>query len=245
MQGDTPGRPWKGRRGVFPATLCDYNGLLVDDEQVHLDAFRAVLGRRGIELSTEDYWEKYLGFDDVGAFRAVLTDAGHAPTDAEVRALVEEKKPEYLTRAEGTLRAFDGAADLVRRRAALGPVWIVSGALRDEIALGLDVLDVRDCIAGVIAAEDVALAKPDPEGYLLGIERLTASLGAERARRALVLEDSLAGVTAAHGAGLLCATPTHSYPADALVAAGSDLVVAVLDEIDDAALVRLYASRFG
>jgi beta-phosphoglucomutase-like phosphatase (HAD superfamily) len=64
---------------VFPATLFDYNGVLVDDENVHLEAFRDVLGPLGIDLEEADYWEKYLGFDDAGAFRAVLVDAGRTP----------------------------------------------------------------------------------------------------------------------------------------------------------------------
>jgi beta-phosphoglucomutase len=224
---------------VFPATLFDYNGVLVDDEVVHLEAFRDVLGPLGIDLAERDYWEKYLGFDDAGAFRAVLVDAGRAPSDAEVRALVEAKRPRYLERAKDTLRGFEGAAELVRRRAAAGPVAIVSGALRDEIALGLRVLGVKDAVVKVVSAEDTARSKPDPEGYLLGIAAMTELIGRQAAERALVIEDSIAGVEAAKAAKLTCVAVGHSFPLAELERAGADLAVPRLDSITNDALRAL------
>jgi beta-phosphoglucomutase len=81
---------------VFPATIFDYNGVLVDDEVVHLEAFRDVLDPFGISLSEEDYWRRYLGFDDAGAFRAIFADHGRTATDEQIRSLIEAKRPRYL-----------------------------------------------------------------------------------------------------------------------------------------------------
>jgi beta-phosphoglucomutase len=225
---------------VFPATLFDYNGVLVDDEHVHLEAFQDVLGPLGIDLEERDYWEKYLGFDDAGAFRAVLVDSGRTPSDAEVRALIEAKRPRYLERALNTLRAFEGAVELVRRRAAAGPVAIVSGALRDEIALGIRVLGVEGVVRKVISAEDTVESKPDPEGYLLGIAALSELIGPLAAKQALVIEDSISGVEAAKAAQLTCVAVGHSYPLTALEKAGADLAVPRLDSITNEALDALY-----
>ena len=225
---------------MFSATIFDYNGVLVDDEVVHLEAFRDVLSPLGITLSEKDYWEKYLGFDDAGAFRAILEDNERGVTDAEIDALIEAKRPRYLARARGTLRGFPGAAELVRRRAASGPVVIVSGALRDEIAMGLSVLDVASAVSAVVSAEDTEHSKPHPEGYLRGIGVLSRLVGA-RATRAVVVEDSIAGVEAAKAAKLTCVAVTHSYGRAELERAGADLVVERLDEITEAALDALAA----
>ena len=100
---------------MFPATIFDYNGVLVDDEVVHLAAFRDVLSPLVISLSEADYWERYLGFDDAGAFRAVLADNGREPTDREVHALIEAKRPHYLAR-----RAGHAARVRRRRRSSSG-----------------------------------------------------------------------------------------------------------------------------
>jgi HAD superfamily hydrolase (TIGR01509 family) len=223
---------------VFSATLFDYNGVLVDDEVVHLAAFRDVLEPLGLTLSEEDYWKRYLGFDDAGAFRAILSDNARKSSDEQIRALIEAKRPRYLARARGALRGFAGATELLQRRAAAGPVVIVSGALRDEIVLGLSVLNAEKTVSAIVSAEDTQHSKPHPEGYLLGIEALRPALG-NAAGRAVVIEDSIAGVEAAKAARLICVAVTHSYPGDDLARAGADLVVDRLDDVTEAALSAL------
>jgi HAD superfamily hydrolase (TIGR01509 family) len=229
-----------GRSETFPATLFDYNGVLADDEVVHLEAFRDALAPLGITISEQDYNARYLGFDDRGAFRAIISDSGRTPTEAEINELVASKKPLYRGRAELRLPLCEGAADLLQRRARLGPVGIVSGALRDEIMLGLAKLGAENLVQHIISAEDTIACKPDPEGYLIGIARLAAQIGEELAKRALVIEDSIAGVEAARAARLPCVAVTHSYTRAELERAGANLVVEHLDELSDDALAKLY-----
>jgi len=230
---------------VFPATLFDYNGVLIDDEHVHLAAFREVLGPLGIEVGEREYFARYIGYDDVGMFRAILEDWKLSSDDATVRRLVDAKRPVYRKLAEQGLKGFAGAAELVRRRALAGPVGIVSGALRDEILMGLETLSVKDCVSAIVAAEDMGAPKPDPAGYLRGIEALAGLTGVEAARRALVIEDSLAGIEAAKRAGLHCVAVAHSYPVDELEAGGADLVVRTLGELDEQRLGELYRRLHG
>jgi HAD superfamily hydrolase (TIGR01509 family) len=238
-------KPHSGEFAVFPGTLFDYNGVLANDETVHLAAFQDALRAVGITLSEADYWAKYLGFDDVGAFGAILSDAGRAHDAAQIAELVLAKRPLYRARAEVSLPLFPGASALVRQRAARGPVGIVSGALRDEIELGIDALGVRDLIVSVVAAEDTRACKPDPHGYLLGVLALSKLIPARDAQRALVIEDSLAGIEAAKAAGLPCIAVGHSYPEAELYAHGADLVVVDLPSIDEQRLSELYRKLYG
>lgn len=213
------------------ATLFDFNGVLVDDEAVHLASFREVLRPLGVTFDDAAYAERFLGFDDAGAFRAMLAFAGRAPNDRDVAMLVEAKKPVYMARIAEALVVFEGAAELVRRRARLGPVGIVSGALRHEIDHCLGVMGVRDAVAFIVSAEDTKQCKPDPEGYLLGLAAL-ARVGAAP-DGAVVIEDSIAGIEAAKAAGLRCAAVAHSYSEVQLRAAGADVVVARLVDLTD------------
>lgn len=230
---------------MFPATFFDFNGVLVNDESVHFETFREVLSGLGVSLSEHDYLHRYLGYDDAGAFRAILQDAGQKPSDAQIAQLIEAKRPLYMTRARAALPTFAGAAELVRRRAAAGPALVVSGALRDEIELGLEVLGVRSAIQHIVSAEDTRVCKPDPEGYVLGIRWLAERGQEAAARRGLVIEDSLAGVEAAKAAGLPCIGVTHTYSEAELSGAGADAVVASLDEIADTLLVPLFKKLYG
>jgi HAD superfamily hydrolase (TIGR01509 family) len=229
---------------VFPATLFDYNGVLVDDELVHLDAFREVLEPLGISVTEADYWDKYLGYDDAGAFRAMLSDAQRPFSDEDVSKLVDAKRPVYMARARSGLRFFGGAAEIVQRRAAQGPVGIVSGALHSEIELGLELLGVRKDVAFIVSAEAASASKPDPAGYLLAKGLLAEAIGEEAAARALVVEDSMAGIEAALSAGLACAAVAHSYSGDELRAAGADFVASNLLGLTDEALADLYSRLY-
>ncbi len=217
------------------STIFDFNGVLVDDESVHLAAFREVVAPLGIVIDDATYAARYLGFDDAGAFRAMLEDAGQDASDAEVARLVAAKKPLYMKLIAGALVVFEGAAELVRRRAALGPVGIVSGALRDEIEHALGVMGVRGAVSFIVAADDTTKCKPDPEGYLRAVEVLEkAAAGNARPRSSvIVIEDSLAGIESAKAAGLRCAAVAHSYPAPTLRAAGADIVVERLADLTD------------
>jgi HAD superfamily hydrolase (TIGR01509 family) len=215
------------------ATFFDFNGVLVDDEHVHLQAYRAALAPRGIPISDAAYAERYLGFDDAGAFRAILEDAGESPSDDDVRALVEAKKPEYMALIATSLKVFPGARELLRRRALRGPVAIVSGALEHEILYCLGVMGLLDLVAFVVSAEHAPRCKPDPQGYLIALTRLQ-HLSSETP--AVVLEDSLEGIRSAKAAGLRCIAVAHTYPVDALISEGADAVATTLDEVTDALL---------
>lgn len=230
---------------MFPVTFFDFNGVLVNDEQVHLETFREVLATLGVELSEQDYLQRYLGYDDAGAFRAVLADAGQSSSDEQIAALIEAKRPLYMQRARVSLPTFAGAAELVRRRALAGPALVVSGALRDEIELGLEVLDVRSQIQAIVSAEDTRACKPDPEGYLIAKRWLGERGQAAAASQALVIEDSLAGVQAAKAAGLSCVGVAHTYSAAELTEAGADQVTGTLPELTDELLQALFRRLHG
>jgi HAD superfamily hydrolase (TIGR01509 family) len=217
---------------VFPATIFDFNGVLVDDELVHRDAFRDVLTPLGVTFTDEQYVERYLGFDDVGALRAMIVDAGREVSDRQIEDLVKAKRPCYMRRAEERLVIFEGAERVVRESAARGPVAIVSGALRDEIEFALGRMGLAGGFACIVSAEDTSRCKPDPMGYELCIEALASRIGKREAQRALVIEDSLAGIAAAKGAGLACLAVAHSYPEAQLFGAGADAVASRIAAVD-------------
>ena len=44
--------------------IFDFNGVLVDDEPLHFQAFKQTLERAGWTLNWEEYRESYLPYDD-------------------------------------------------------------------------------------------------------------------------------------------------------------------------------------
>ncbi len=219
------------------AIIFDFNGVIVDDEPLHLELFREVLGEEGIPLTEEAYRANYLGLDDRGAFMAALRDAGRAAGPGEVAAMIERKAARYREEIEARYLLFPGVVELVRELAVSFPMAIASGALRSEIDLVLSRARIRDCFQEVIASEDVAVCKPDPEGYLKALAGLNARRGREIApAECLAIEDSIAGIEAARRAGMRCLAVTNSYPAERL--ARADAIVESLAGCDPAAVFR-------
>lgn len=229
---------------MFPATLFDFNGVLVDDERVHLEAFRDALRPMNVDVSERDYFEKYLGYDDMGAFEAILHDTGRSATRTELERLVASKRPLYMARAVEELELFEGAAELVELCADNGPVGIVSGALTDEIEYGLKRLGVERLVGKVISAEHTTRSKPDPEGYRMGVSWLEEQMGAA-ASQALVIEDSIDGINAAKDVELPTVAVAHSYPQGKLRESRADLVVERVADITREVLADLYRRLYG
>ncbi|HWQ33422.1 MAG TPA: HAD family phosphatase [Blastocatellia bacterium] len=215
------------------AIIFDFNGVIVDDEPLHLELFRRVLEEEGLSLSAREYHEKYLGYDDRGAFTAALADQGRAADQAYIQSLIDRKARYYLDAINERMLLFPGVTELARRLAEKFPLAIASGALRHEIELVLKRGELRDCFRVIVASEDVSACKPDPEGYVKALALLneTTQRSIDPAE-CLVIEDSVAGIEAARRAGMRCLAVTNSYPAAELTAA--DAVVASLAEIDPA-----------
>ena len=56
------------------AVIFDFDGVLVDTEPMHLKAAQHVLADVGISVDAPEYYERYLGFDDAGMFRAIAAE---------------------------------------------------------------------------------------------------------------------------------------------------------------------------
>ena len=61
------------------AIVFDFDGVIADSERLHLRAYQDVLRPEGMELSDRDYYDRYLGYDDLGVFRELGKDRGWTP----------------------------------------------------------------------------------------------------------------------------------------------------------------------
>ncbi len=231
--------------GVLRAILFDFNGVLVDDEPIHFELFRRVLAEEGIELTSEDYYAKYLGFDDRGCFTAALAGAGREVTPETLSRLIARKAAYYQLRirADG-FPFFPGAEELISAAVGAGlMLGVVSGALREEVEGALEQLGVRERFKAIVTAEDVSESKPDPESYRRALELLNALPPLPRRllhpHEVLAVEDSAAGLASAAANGLLTLGVAHTYPAGELEQA--DHVVDSLAEVDLAGLREIFA----
>jgi beta-phosphoglucomutase len=237
----SPGNAGRPEGRPLQAIVFDFDGVIANSEPLHLQAFERALAEEGIELSPRDYYERYLGFDDVGMFQALARDRGIAMTDRQVTALVARKGMKLQAMLEAGSVLFAGAADFVRQAAAVVPIAIASGALRHEIDEITQAAGLASLFTVVVASGDTPESKPSPAPYMLAFERLRQLTGRDLdVRRCVAIEDSRWGLESARGAGLRCVGVTNSYPPDEL--GEVELVVSGLDALTLDQLDRLCTS---
>lgn len=230
---------------MLRAILFDFNGVLVDDEPIHLEIFQRVLAEEGISLSADEYYRRYVGLDDRACFAAVLGAAGEPATVPRLMRLIARKASYYQERIRRDgYPFFPGAVDLVTALAARGRMLgVVSGALREEVEGALRQARILERFKVLITAEDVQESKPSSEGYQRALEGLN-SLPPLPERllhphEVLAVEDSPAGLAAAAELGLATLGIAHTFPASRLH--GADAVVGNLRELTPESLERLFA----
>lgn len=223
---------------MIRAVVFDFDGVIANSEPLHFRGYRDVLAPRGVALTERAYYENYLGYDDIGAFRAIAGDFGVTFTDGDIADLVAKKavRLEELEKSASVL--FPGAREAIVRMAAAGPVAIASGALKGEILRVLDHEGLRGHFLVVVSAEDTPASKPDPAPYLRAVELLATRHPGLLASECVAIEDSKWGLMSARAAGMKTVGITQTYPASELVDA-ADVVIDHLDQFTPELLLSL------
>lgn len=226
------------------AIVFDFDGVIVDSEPLHYQAFVMVGKSFGYEFSWDQYMAQFIGFDDRDAFRFMLgqaIEAGHAPDiddqEAYLAELIDKKRLAFEAIAAMSTAAIPGAVELIDEVHAAGlPIAIASGATHADIDQMLKILGRRDKFEIIVAADDVAMSKPDPTTYAMAVQKLADKHPALNLKPAdcLAIEDTSAGLASAQGAGLQTLGLTTTGPKAKLLAAQR-----VINDLDGVTLATL------
>lgn len=217
---------------MLKAVIFDFDGVIADSEELHYKALNEVFKRYGVDVPKSVHWDKYLGYTDQENIEAVNRDYSMGLDAADVARLMKEKKVlfEDLARREAVI--IPGVEEFIRRLvAAQIRLAICSGALRSDIQIMLDGAGFADVFEVIVSAEDVRKGKPEPEGYLLALEKLNHRGPALTAADCVVIEDSHWGLEAAAAAGMCPIAVTTTYRREELQGKAR-MVVRRLDELN-------------
>ena len=217
---------------MLRAVIFDFNGVVVDDEPLHLRAFQKTLTEEGISLNAHQYYSDFLGMDDRGCFRAVHKRDGRSLDSALLQRLIERKSCHYAELIDQGISLFPGVEALIPKLASTLQLAIASGALKPEIETILTKTGLRMFFRVIVSAEDVSEGKPHPQIFQEALSRLNRSsppptIGTSEC---IVIEDSKEGIHAAHAAGMKCLAVTHSYPSEELTEA--EVIVNSLEQVN-------------
>jgi HAD superfamily hydrolase (TIGR01509 family) len=208
--------------------IFDVDGLIGDTEplnaKVTIRVLAEMFGLHGVR--PEDFAAGYgrgaEAYIKAGArIRCLeLTDE-----QAEAAAEVRERYLAQTVRAEG-LPAFPGVLELIHAALQDGGfrLAIATSATRELSEAILTAVEVPYARMVYVSGSDVTKKKPDPQIFLIAIERLGLA-----AARCVVFEDAPSGVQAAKAAGARCIAVTNTVPAEEL--AGADLICDSLEKV--------------
>lgn len=180
-------------RERYAAVLWDMDGTLIDSEPLHFRSMAHALASLGV-AADESLQAKTTGLSESEVLdfcRSSLGITVSAERWAELRNSYYLPRAASLAARPGALAIFLG----LRQRGI--PQAVVSNSARLIVDANLRALLLGDDAIPSISRNDVRMAKPHPEPYLLA----AAMLGL-RPAECLVIEDSLAGVRSGVAAGM-------------------------------------------
>ncbi len=213
---------------MIQAVFFDFNGVIIDDEPLHMRAYTDALKEEGIELTREDYIAS-LGMDDVTFVRAAYERAERELSDEVLGRIIEAKTAAHRKLLEGELPLFPGVVTFIKALKRHHSLGLVSMARRTEIDHVLERAALASYFDVIVSAEDATACKPDPSCYNSGLELLNRRRGEAhviplRPDECLVVEDSPPGIRSARAAGMRTLGVTNTVSDRALREAGADSV---------------------
>ena len=198
--------------GTLIGCILDFDGVIVDSEPAHAAAKRLVLERHGIAFGP-DLFEAWMGRTDPDFFahvvHALAPGADPAVLLAAKRAAYEEVV-DLVTPVDG-IEGFLAAA-----RAAFPKLGVATSASPHDVDLVERRLHLLEGMDALVTAADTPRHKPDPEPYLVALDRLGL-----RAGEAIAVEDSPNGIRSARAAGLTVIGLVGAFDAWMLLEAGA------------------------
>jgi HAD superfamily hydrolase (TIGR01509 family) len=208
--------------GARPAKLVifDCDGVLVDSEPISCRVHADVLTRHGYPIDPETVRERFLGRSARDANREIETELGRPLPEA----CDWERRSLLLSALAAEVEAMAHVHDVLDAIAI--PVCVASSGGHDKIFTTLSRTGLYERLAPhVFSASEIERGKPAPDLFLYAASRMGCA-----PQDCLVVEDSVAGVTAARAAGMMVIGFTggshcREGDSDRLRAAGADQVI--------------------
>ena len=229
---------------MIHAIFFDFNGVIIDDERIHLKAYREVLNGEGLDFSDNDYFA-CLGMDDVAFVRAAYARAEKTVTDEKTREVIDFEHALHRQLINEDLPVHPGVVTFVKAAARRYELGLVSMAERSEIEHVLQLAALDKCFSVFVSAEPGLKHKPAPDSYQRALELLNEARRANqklplRATECLVIEDAPPGILAGRTAGMHTLGVTNTVSAETLRAVGAEVVTPNLADWNTDAVHQLF-----
>ena len=205
------------------AVIFDMDGLMIDSERVTYNEYVKKLAQLGHHDFTEELYRNCLGKNKQGICQVFIDHYGQDfPMDEvwdDVHVWIDESLRQYVPKKKGLVELLE----YLKANNYKTIVATSSGRARvDEILKNGNLTEYFD---DSICGDEVTHGKPHPEIFLTACQKLDV-----KPDEALVLEDSEAGILAAHDGHIdVICVPDMKYPEPQFV----EKVTKIVDSLDE------------
>ncbi len=177
--------------------IFDLDGVIVDTAKYHFLAWKGLADELGFEF-TETHNELLKGVSRVRSLEILLDIGNTELSDVKKQEYLVSKNEhylEYITKM-GPEEILQGAEALLDTLDDIGIKYVLGSASKNA-PLILKQVGLYERFAGIVDGNSVSKAKPDPEVFLIGAQKLGIT-----PEKCIVFEDAIAGVEAANAANM-------------------------------------------
>lgn len=201
---------------TLKAVLFNFNGVIINDEAVRQQLIDQILVEENLCPQPGEFRKVCLGRGDRACLTELLTRRGRIVSETYLLQLLKRKAKAYQQRLEKQELPplYPGWEDLILQlRSRSLKLAVVSEAIRFEVELLLSAT-MAEYFTVIVAADDITTSKPEPEGYILAVERLNQQYSGFNLQpsQCLAIEDTPVGIQAAQRAGIPVVGVANTYP---------------------------------
>lgn len=199
------------------------DGVVIDSEKLHLRALGLTLEQNGISFPKE-MLNDFVGRSDHAFFEYAKEKLNNK---IEIDRYTQQKDAIFdeISRDMQFITGFPDFMKVVKAKQI--QTALVTSSTHHSVKYADTILHSSHFFDVIVAEEDTRKHKPNPEPYLLAIEKIKADKNST-----IVIEDSINGVIAGKAAGCTVCGLTTSFDADTLIKAGADFVCKSYPEIE-------------
>jgi HAD superfamily hydrolase (TIGR01509 family) len=175
-----------------PLVIFDCDGVLVDSEPLSVRVLVDALARKGLVMEEEEAYRRFLG-RSLATVTTAMRDEFGVEADA---AFLEDMRHDLYRRFRTELKPVNGVPETLDRLAL--PRCVASSSQPERIRLSLTLTGlIHQFDPHIFSASMVTHGKPAPDLFLHAAGQMGVA-----AENCVVVEDSPAGIEAAHRAGM-------------------------------------------
>ena len=177
------------------AVIWDLDGVIIDSAEEHRRAWLRLAREESVPFTDTDFWSTFGKRND-----DIFAEKWGPLTPDQMHALADRKEAYYREYIRETAAPLPGSMELMRELYEAGfSQALASSTPVENIRLISDVLGLEQYLSVLVSGETVPRGKPAPDIFLAAAKALNID-----PTNCLVIEDAVAGVEAAHAAGMHC-----------------------------------------